>query len=73
MLDVCETLNRVHHAQWQSSMRELLGETLQVFAHAAKGGHGRQRWTIGLPTDEGSSRESDKGGYEEGQEGHYIR
>ena len=54
-------------------MRELLSKALRVFARATKGGHGRQRWTIRVPTDKGNGGESDKGRFEEGQEGHHIR
>ena len=53
-------------------MRELPSETLRVFACAAEGGHGRQRWIIGVPEGKGGGGESDERGYEEGQEGHHI-
>ena len=59
MLEVCQTQDGVHRAQQWSMMRKLLGEALWVLAH------GRQRWTVGVPTDEG--------GFKEGQEGHHLR
>ena len=62
----------MHHAQQRGMMQELLSEALRVFTRATKGGHGRQRRTIGVPTDEGDGRESDEGGFKEGQEGHHI-
>ena len=43
-------------------MQKLSGEALRVLAHAAKGGHGRQRWTIGVPADKGSGGEPGEGG-----------
>ena len=73
MLEVCETPNRVHRAQWWSLMQKLPGETLWVFTHAAERDHGRQRWTVRVPTDKGGGRESNEGAGKEGQEGHYIR
>ena len=42
-------------------MQKLLGETLLVFAGAAAGGHGRQRWTLRVSEDEGGSREPNEG------------
>ena len=53
-------------------MQKLSGKTLWVFACAAEGGHGRQRWTVGVPTDKGGSRESDKGAGKEGLKDHYV-
>ena len=55
-------------------MQKLLGKTLQVFTCAAEGGHGRQRWTVGVPTDEGSGgRESDEGAGKEGLKTDYTQ
>ena len=62
----------MHCSQQWGTMQELLSKALRVFAHAAKGGCGRQRWTIRVPTNEGDGGESDEGGFEEGQEGHHI-
>ena len=73
MLEVHQAPSTMHHAQWWGTMRELPSKALWVFARAAEGGHGRQRWTVGVPTDEGNCGESDEGGFEEGQEGHHIR
>ena len=72
VLEVRQALSTMHHAQWWGTMQELQSETLWVFARAAEGGCGRQRWIIRVPTDEGGDRESDERGYEEGQEGHHI-
>ena len=72
MLEVHQALSQMHHAQQRGTMRELPSETLWVFAHAAEGGHGRQRWIIGVPTDEGGDGKSDERGHEEGQEGHHV-
>ena len=72
MLEVCEAPSQMHCAQRQGTMRELPSKTLWVFAHATEEGCGRQRWTVGVPTDEGRDRDSDESGYEEGQEGHHI-
>ena len=73
VMEVCQTLNAVHRAQWWGLMQKLPGETLWVFARAAEGGHGRQRWTVGVPTDKGGSGESDEGAGKEGPKTHYTR
>ena len=69
VLEVHQAPSTMHRAHM---MQELPSEALWVFAHAAEGGHGRQRWTIRVPTYKGDSGESDEGGFEEGQEGHHI-
>ena len=53
-------------------MQELLSKALWVFARAAEGGRWRQRWTVGVSTDEGGGGEQDERGHEKGQEGHHI-
>ena len=58
VLEVCETPSRMRHAQRGSTMRELPSKALRVLAHAAEGGRGRQRWTVGVPEGEGSGGES---------------
>ena len=63
----------MHCAQQWGMMQELPSEALWVCTRAAEGGHGRQRWTVRVPTDKGDGGEPDEGGVEEAQEGHHIR
>ena len=73
MLEVCETLSRMHRAQWGITMQKLPSEALWVLARAAEGSRGSQRWTFGVPAGEGSGGKPGERGVEEGQEGPHIR
>ena len=53
VLEMCKAQSRMHRAQQWGTMQEPPSETLWVFACAAKGGHGRQRWIVGDEPDFG--------------------
>ena len=70
VLEVRETQDSVHHAQQRSTMCKLLGEALWVLTRTAKGGHGRQRWSVGIAEGkDGRGESAGKGGYGESDKG----